>query len=87
MQDVKAVNLRKEVGRVMSRRLAKVSAWRTLDGWHVLGRGCVWRLNIPVSVGSVYTEQTSDGFLTWQGEVILAERITLAELQLEDLFL
>ena len=87
VHDVKAVNLRKEVGRVMSKRLAKVSVWRTLDGWHVLGRGCVWRLNIPASVGSVYVEQTSDGFLTWQGKVILAERISQAELQLEDLFL
>lgn len=89
VHDVKAINLRKEVGRVMSRRLAKVSAWRTCDGWFILGRDkrYMWRLNIPASVGSVLVEQTWDGYLTWQGEVILAERISQAELQLEDLFL
>lgn len=89
VQDVKAVELHKLAGSVISRRLSRVSAWRTCDGWFILGRNkrYMWRLNIPASIRSVPVDQTSDGFLTCQGEIILAERITLAELQLEDLFL
>jgi hypothetical protein len=80
LNDVKSVNLNK-------RARNRPFAWRTQDGWHMPGRGCVWRLNIPASVVSVVAEQNQDGFLTWQGELIVAERISLSQLQLEDLFL
>jgi hypothetical protein len=85
----RAVDLHKLCGKELTKRLGRVSAWRTQDGWFVPGRDrrWVWGLNIPGSVRVPDIGMTPEGYYTCKGQVILAERVSIAQLELERLFL